>query len=104
MLHGQVTGINRQINIESMEFKELFKIFSSVRIGVIGDMMLDAYWWGNVERISPEAPVPVVTVDKKEYRIGGAGNVALNLASLGAPVSVFSVIGEDKDGQILTEL
>jgi len=84
------------------DYKELFKSFSSVRIGVIGDMMLDTYWWGNVERISPEAPVPVVTVGRKEYRIGGAGNVALNLASLGAPVSVFSVIGDDDDGRILT--
>jgi D-glycero-beta-D-manno-heptose-7-phosphate kinase len=84
------------------DYKELFKSFSSVRIGVIGDMMLDTYWWGNVERISPEAPVPVVTVGRKEYRIGGAGNVALNLASLGAPVSVFSIIGDDDDGQILT--
>ena len=73
-------------------------------MGVIGDMMLDTYWWGNVERISPEAPVPVVTVDRKEYRIGGAGNVALNLASLGTPVSVFSVLGKDDDGQILTGL
>lgn len=88
----------------SMDFTALFKTFSTVKIGVVGDLMLDAYWWGNVERISPEAPVPVVTVDKKEYRIGGAGNVALNLASLGAHVSVFSVIGEDKDGQILTGL
>jgi rfaE bifunctional protein kinase chain/domain len=86
------------------DYKELFKTFSSVRIGVIGDMMLDTYWWGNVERISPEAPVPVVTVNRKEYRIGGAGNVALNLASLGTPVSVFSVIGDDDDGQILTGL
>jgi D-glycero-beta-D-manno-heptose-7-phosphate kinase len=86
------------------DYKELFKSFSSIHIGVIGDMMLDAYWWGNVERISPEAPVPVVTVDRKEYRIGGAGNVALNLASLGTPVSVFSVIGDDKDGEILTGL
>jgi rfaE bifunctional protein kinase chain/domain len=93
-----------QTDMASMDFKELFRNFSSVKIGVIGDMMLDAYWWGNVERISPEAPVPVVTVDKKEYRIGGAGNVALNLASLGAQVKVFSVIGEDKDGQILTGL
>jgi rfaE bifunctional protein kinase chain/domain len=84
------------------DYKELFKSFSSVRIGVIGDMMLDTYWWGNVERISPEAPVPVVTVGRKEYRIGGAGNVALNLASLGAPVSVFSIIGDDDDGRILT--
>jgi D-glycero-beta-D-manno-heptose-7-phosphate kinase len=86
------------------DYKELFKTFSSVRIGVIGDVMLDTYWWGNVERISPEAPVPVVTVNRKEYRIGGAGNVALNLASLGTPVSVFSVIGDDDDGQILTGL
>ena len=87
-----------------MDFKELFKAFSSVKIGVIGDMMLDTYWWGNVERISPEAPVPVVTVERKEYRIGGAGNVALNLASLGAQVSVFSVIGDDDDGHTLTGL
>jgi D-glycero-beta-D-manno-heptose-7-phosphate kinase len=87
-----------------IDYKELFKSFSSVKIGVIGDLMLDTYWWGNVERISPEAPVPVVTVDRKEFRIGGAGNVALNLASLGTPVSVFSVIGKDDDGQILTHL
>ncbi len=88
----------------SVDYKELFKSFSTIKIGVIGDMMLDTYWWGNVERISPEAPVPVVTVNRKEYRIGGAGNVALNLASLGTPVSVFSVIGDDDDGQILTGL
>jgi D-glycero-beta-D-manno-heptose-7-phosphate kinase len=99
------TGKTRQINmIPETNYKELFKSFSSVRIGVIGDMMLDTYWWGNVERISPEAPVPVVTVDRKEYRIGGAGNVALNLASLGTPVSVFSVLGDDDDGEILTGL
>ncbi len=88
----------------SVDYKELFKSFSTIKIGVIGDIMLDTYWWGNVERISPEAPVPVVTVNRKEYRIGGAGNVALNLASLGTPVSVFSVIGDDDDGQILTGL
>jgi D-glycero-beta-D-manno-heptose-7-phosphate kinase len=88
----------------AIDYKELFKSFTSIKIGVIGDMMLDTYWWGNVERISPEAPVPVVTVDRKEYRIGGAGNVALNLASLGTPVSVFSVLGRDDDGQILTGL
>jgi D-glycero-beta-D-manno-heptose-7-phosphate kinase len=88
----------------SFDYRELFRTFSSVKIGVIGDMMLDTYWWGNVERISPEAPVPVVTVDRKEYRIGGAGNVALNLSSLGSPVTVFSVLGNDDDGQILTGL
>jgi rfaE bifunctional protein kinase chain/domain len=101
----QETGKIRLNNMSStVDYKELFKTFSSVKIGVIGDMMLDTYWWGNVERISPEAPVPVVTVNRKEYRIGGAGNVALNLASLGTPVSVFSVIGDDDDGQILTGL
>jgi D-glycero-beta-D-manno-heptose-7-phosphate kinase len=88
----------------SFDYRELFRTFSSVKIGVVGDMMLDTYWWGNVERISPEAPVPVVTVDRKEYRIGGAGNVALNLSSLGSPVTVFSVLGNDDDGQILTGL
>src|SRR6266436_7879078 len=87
-----------------IDYKDLFKSFSSVKIGVIGDMMLDTYWWGDVERISPEAPVPVVTVHRKEYRIGGAGNVALNLASLAVPVAVFSVLGDDDDGVILTAL
>ena len=88
----------------STDFKQLFKGFHSVKIGVIGDVMLDTYWWGQVDRISPEAPVPVVMVDRKEQRIGGAANVALNLSSLGAPVTLFSVLGEDDDGIILSEL
>jgi rfaE bifunctional protein kinase chain/domain len=87
-----------------IDFKQLFNEFASVKIGVIGDVMLDTYWWGQVDRISPEAPVPVVRVDHKEQRIGGAANVALNLASLGSPVTVFSVLGDDEDGLILTEL
>lgn len=66
--------------------------------------MLDTYWWGHVERISPEAPVPVVLLDKRELRIGGAGNVALNLVSLGATTSIFSVIGEDDAGKALDSL
>ena len=66
--------------------------------------MLDTYWWGHVERISPEAPVPVVLLDKRELRIGGAGNVALNLVSLGAATSIFSVIGEDDAGKALDSL
>lgn len=83
---------------------KLFDDFSSVKVGVIGDVMLDTYWWGHVERISPEAPVPVVTLDKNEYRIGGAGNVALNLVSLGAKACILSVIGEDEDGKKLSSL
>ena len=88
----------------NQDFDKLFQGFSQIKIGVIGDVMLDTYWWGHVERISPEAPVPVVSLDKKEYRIGGAGNVALNLASLGAEVSIISVIGQDDDGEILKGL
>ncbi len=87
-----------------MDFEKLFKSFSGIRIGVIGDVMLDTYWWGHVDRISPEAPVPVVALDKKEYRVGGAGNVALNLASLGAEVSILSVTGDDDDAKILDGL
>lgn len=70
----------------------------------MGDVMLDSYMWGKVDRISPEAPVPVVAVNKKEYRIGGAGNVALNICSLGARASVLSVTGNDEDGQLLKKM
>ena len=87
--------------MSAIDFDKLFEQFPSIKTGVIGDVMLDTYWWGHVDRISPEAPVPVVALDKKEYRIGGAGNVALNLASLGAQVSVVSIIGQDDDGRIL---
>ncbi len=87
-----------------MNFEGLFQQFKNSKVAVIGDAMLDTYWWGHVERISPEAPVPVVTLDKREYRIGGAGNVALNIASLGPPVTVFSVIGNDDDGHVLEAL
>lgn len=86
------------------DFKKLFESFSSLKVGVIGDVMLDTYMWGNVERISPEAPVPVVIQQKKEYRVGGAANVALNCKSLGAKVAVLSVIGDDADAILLEEL
>lgn len=87
-----------------MDFDKLFTSFSTIKVGVVGDVMLDTYWWGHVERISPEAPVPVVALDKRELRIGGAGNVALNLVSLGASTSIFSVIGEDDAGKELDAL
>jgi rfaE bifunctional protein kinase chain/domain len=87
-----------------MQFDELFDRFRDIRVGVIGDIMLDTYMWGRVDRISPEAPVPIVALHKKEHRIGGAGNVALNLQSLGAQVSVLSVIGADEDGVTLRDL
>ncbi|MBA4198556.1 MAG: carbohydrate kinase [Chitinophaga sp.] len=87
-----------------MNFKALFEQFKNIKVVVLGDVMLDTYLWGHVERISPEAPVPVVSLDKKEYRIGGAGNVALNLVALGADTSIISVIGNDEDGKQLTSM
>jgi rfaE bifunctional protein kinase chain/domain len=86
------------------DIKKLFESFSTIKVGVIGDVMLDTYMWGKVERISPEAPVPVVSLKKKEYRIGGAGNVALNCKSLGAQVHMLSVTGNDTEGLLLEEL
>jgi rfaE bifunctional protein kinase chain/domain len=82
-------------------FTELFDSFKKIPVAVVGDVMLDTYWWGKTDRISPEAPVPVVALQNKEYRIGGAGNVALNLVSLGAPVSMHTVTGTDEDGLLL---
>jgi len=86
------------------DFKKLFNSFSSLKIGIVGDVMLDSYMWGHVDRISPEAPVPIILLDKKDHRIGGAGNVALNCKSLNATVSVLSVIGNDANGHILKRL
>jgi len=87
-----------------VHFAELFSRFPELKVGVIGDVMLDTYMWGHVERISPEAPVPVVSLDKKEYRIGGAGNVAYNIQSLGARAFVLSVTGDDEDALRLVQL
>lgn len=87
-----------------MNFSELFDGFKNIKIAIIGDVMLDTYMWGNVERISPEAPVPVVTLKNKEYRMGGASNVALNTIALDAQTFVFSVIGNDDDGDKLIQL
>lgn len=87
-----------------MDFNKLFSDFSNIKVAVVGDVMLDTYWWGKVDRISPEAPVPVVAVSKKEQRIGGAGNVALNLQSLSAGVNIISVLGKDDDGAQLIKL
>jgi len=73
-------------------FNQLFEGFATTKIGVVGDIMLDTYWWGSVDRISPEAPVPIVSLQRKETRVGGAANVALNLRALGAPTTLFAVV------------
>ena len=78
--------------------KKLFQQFNNLNILIIGDVMMDSYLWGNVERISPEAPVPVISVKKKENRLGGAANVALNIQALGATPLICAAIGNDAEG------
>lgn len=87
-----------------MTISEIFEKFHAIKVAIVGDIMLDTYCWGNVERISPEAPVPIVAVDRQEHRIGGAGNVALNLCALGATPYVFSITGSDSEATTLIEL
>ncbi len=87
-----------------MEIQQIFSAIASLRVVIVGDVMLDNYWWGHVERISPEAPVPVVAFERKELRVGGAANVALNTVSLGADTTIFSVLGDDADGKQLLQL
>jgi rfaE bifunctional protein kinase chain/domain len=77
---------------------------SSARLLIVGDVMLDRYWFGDVSRISPEAPVPVVKVERTEDRPGGAANVARNAAALGAQVGLLSVVGDDEPGSTLARL
>lgn len=77
---------------------------SSVRLLIVGDVMLDRYWFGDVSRISPEAPVPVVKVERCEERPGGAANVARNAAALGARVALLSLVGKDEAGESLARL
>lgn len=84
--------------------EDLINAFSHLKALVVGDVMIDAYLWGKVNRISPEAPVPIVAISKKENRLGGAANVAINLQALGASPILCSVIGSDADGRIFIDL
>lgn len=74
------------------------------RVLVVGDVMLDRYWFGEVERISPEAPVPVVRIQRTEERLGGAANVARNVVALGARAGLLTVVGDDEAGRALVRL
>ncbi len=87
----------------SKSVKIIIESFKDLTVLIIGDVMLDSYIWGAVERISPEAPVPIVNVRKKDFRLGGAGNVALNISSLGARPILCALIGEDEDGKKLLQ-
>jgi rfaE bifunctional protein kinase chain/domain len=85
-------------------FADFAKAVGTTRVLIVGDVMLDRYWFGDVERISPEAPVPVVKIARTDERPGGAANVARNAAALGAQVSLISVIGDDEPGRSLERL
>ena len=86
------------------ELQRVFEQFPHKRVLIIGDVMIDSYVWGKVDRISPEAPVPVVAVKQKEDRLGGAANVALNIKALGATPVLASVIGNDRGGDSFLRL
>lgn len=78
--------------------------FQKAKVLVVGDVMLDRYWFGDVNRISPEAPVPIAKIDKIEHRAGGAANVARNIAALGGQAALLSVVGNDEAANTLTQL
>ena len=82
-----------------LDYSTLFDKFTKMKVLVVGDVMIDSYLWGRVDRVSPEAPVPVVAVKKRSYSLGGAANVALNIRALGATPVLCSVIGDDTRGK-----
>jgi rfaE bifunctional protein kinase chain/domain len=92
------------ISSGSKKIGRLKNKFNGLKIAVIGDMMLDCYFWGDVKRISPEAPVPVVEIENEFYRFGGAANVALNISTLGGTPVPVGIIGYDSYGSIFTSL
>ena len=94
----------KKFSIKKEHIREMFKSFNNLNVLIIGDVMIDSYLWGKVNRISPEAPVPIVAVTKKERRLGGAANVALNIQALGANPILCSVIGVDYEGQAFLDL
>ena len=90
--------------MRDQEIRKVFSSFTDKNILIIGDSMIDAYMWGSVNRMSPEAPVPVVEISKHENRLGGAANVAMNIKSLGARPILCSIIGDDIRGKELMNL
>lgn len=90
--------------MNTAEMKKIFDSFNKLKVLIIGDLMLDVYYWGDVSRISPEAPVPIVAVSKKESRMGGAANVAINIQAMGATPILCGVIGNDVNGERLVKI
>ncbi len=97
MLSNKLISVKRNL-------EDILDIFCEYNVMIIGDVMVDSYLWGDVTRISPEAPVPVISCTKRENRLGGAANVAKNIQSLGATAVICSVTGKDDNGQIFKDL
>lgn len=91
-------------NSDRQRLTKIVEKMPAVKVLVVGDLMLDRYWWGNVTRVSPEAPVPVVRLRKDTYAAGGAANVAANIAGLGAAVCLVGILGNDREGEKFTEI
>jgi len=100
----EVGVVNCQLLADNhMSPTDILKGFANKKVLIVGDVMLDRYIWGTIDRLSPEAPVPVVSVKKHDARPGGAGNVTLNLSALGASPVLCALIGKDRAGEILTK-
>ena len=91
------------MTMDKQRFEEISGLFSQKSILVIGDVMLDKFMWGKADRISPEAPVPIISIDKISYSPGGAANVALNLSKLSANVHLLAVVGDDNESNLLED-
>lgn len=92
------------MEISKTQILSYLEKFKTKRVLIIGDVMIDSYMWGVVNRISPEAPIPIVSVVNREYRMGGAANVAFNIKSLGAEPILCAVVGQDEKGKIFRDL
>lgn len=92
------------MEISKTQILSYLEKFKTKRVLIIGDVMIDSYMWGVVNRISPEAPIPIVSVVNREYRMGGAANVAFNIKSLGAEPILCAVVGQDEKGKIFKDL
>ena len=91
-------------NLNRTKVKEIFKNFAGKKIAVIGDIMLDRYFWGSVTRVSPEAPVPVIDLEHESFHLGGAANVASNLNSLGIKSVLCGIIGDDNSAEMFEQI
>lgn len=104
MVGLSATALSKGSNMKELNIQTIVDKFENLSVGVIGDLILDSYIWGNANRISPEAPVPVVHVNRKNHALGGAANVINNICCLGAKCRAYGVVGNDKNGKELTEM